>query len=1071
MELLEYFKYDENCKNALWANKHYHEAIFNEITVEYNEYGDINIRAKIKVCGYLNDLNFTISEFGDFFGECDCIFFKSVNNPCGHFIMLAMKLKELSPFKIPFKFKTKSYSFDDEEDGLSRYERILKKLEEERKIVEFNKKKDSSLRLLDHSKSEVMNSLILDNDKNIYKKEVYLIIEPSEIYSYNRDFTYRLKIAHNKSRAYYIKDVYRLLDDIDNRNNVKYGKELEFVHDLEAFDDNSIKIIECLKRSINSSYYGDYKEFEPYNLLIFYNLLKELPSKYHPNINVYESDFKLKLIKEVKDDYIEFTTDDDIPSLYNVNINDKCYFQAYDNSILKVNINKETINLARHLYDYDSLYIPNDSIDDFYNFIYKPCLKYVDFDNFEYQSQNKLEKIEIYADLDDDYYLSMIASYYIDNQKYYLDNDDIKPFECELIKKCLDNYRIEVDKEIHIIRIKKEEDIKNFLNKGLEFIMQYANVYVSDVLKNYNHPKRIGINVGVKLNNDLLNLDINAINIDKDEIIKILGAYRKKKKFHRLKNGELIAINQDEFEELDNTLNELGIEAKAVKKDINLPLYKAMTLETLTKYNELNYDLNDVYKEFIKKIELKNIDSYQVPSIFDGILKEYQVFGYRWLMMLRDYGLGGILADDMGLGKTLQYLTYIYANKSDDKTSLVICPASLIYNWKDEAYKFAKDLKVICINGSQTNRKELIKDINNYDLVVTSYDYIRRDYELYRDFTFDTIALDEAQYIKNQTTKNAKSVKELKAKYRLALSGTPIENSLAELWSIFDFLMPDYLSNYHYFKANYESPIIKNQDEDATKRLKAYVEPFILRRRKKDVLKDLPDRIDKTIYIDFNEEEEKLYQASAIMASSELKEMLDIDSDNFNKVKILAMLNKLRQLCIEPRLQYSNVKEISSKMKACLELLERLKANGEKTLIFSSYTSLLSLLEEELSKNKITYYKLTGQTSKEERRELVSKFQNDDTDVFLISLKAGGTGLNLTSASAVIHFDPWWNISAQNQASDRAHRIGQKNTVQVFSLIMKNSIEERIEELQKSKKELSDLFPSVNKSDNSFLLF
>ena len=371
----------------------------------------------------------------------------------------------------------------------------------------------------------------------------------------------------------------------------------------------------------------------------------------------------------------------------------------------------------------------------------------------------------------------------------------------------------------------------------------------------------------------------------------------------------------------------------------------------------------------------------------------------------------------------------------------------------------------------------MIQRINDYDLVITSYDYIRRDIDLYQDYVFEYVILDEAQYIKNQSTKNAQCVKELKSRYRLALSGTPIENSLAELWSIFDFLMSGYLNNYTHFKKTYETPIVKGEDNEKALKLKSYVEPFILRRRKRDVLKELPERIDKSIYIEFNDEEEKIYQANAVMASRELQEMLNVEGDNYNKIVVLSMLTKLRQLCIDPRLLYDNVHEISSKMKACIELVLRLKVNHERVLIFSSFKSLLELLSIELSKNDISYHMLTGDTSKEERKELVDSFQNNDVDAFLISLKAGGTGLNLTAATAVIHFDPWWNLSAQNQASDRAHRIGQKHSVQVFSLIMKNSIEEKIEELQKRKKELSDMFTegnegsitSMNKDDLMYL--
>ena len=717
-----------------------------------------------------------------------------------------------------------------------------------------------------------------------------------------------------------------------------------------------------------------------------------------------------------------------------------------------------------------------EDLGEFKRYVIRPTLKYITYEGYDFISDEKMaDKIEVYADLDEDESLLVNAIYYIDNEKHYSFIDDHKPYECQIVEDCIRKYEPEI--EGSIARIFDEDKISAFVRSGVPFLMDYAEILISDHLKNYNKPKSMNISIGVRVDNNLLNLDISGLNIKQEDIAGILSAYHKKKRFHRLKNGETIQLNPKELEVLDDTLSELGISDKQLNKGIKLPLYKSLTLDSLSKDSSLAVKANERYYDMIKKVETKTIDSYEVPDRYQKILKEYQVFGYRWMKMLRDYGFGGILADDMGLGKTIQVLSLLESIKDKDRHSIVVCPASLVYNWEDETKKFECGLKVLCITGKEAYRKELIQRINDYDLVITSYDYIRRDIDLYQDYVFEYVILDEAQYIKNQSTKNAQCVKELKSRYRLALSGTPIENSLAELWSIFDFLMSGYLNNYTHFKKTYETPIVKGEDNEKALKLKSYVEPFILRRRKRDVLKELPERIDKSIYIEFNDEEEKIYQANAVMASKELQEMLNVEGDNYNKIVVLSMLTKLRQLCIDSRLLYDNVHEISSKMKACIELVLRLKANHERVLIFSSFKSLLELLSIELSKNDISYHMLTGDTSKEERKELVDSFQNNDVDAFLISLKAGGTGLNLTAATAVIHFDPWWNLSAQNQASDRAHRIGQKHSVQVFSLIMKNSIEEKIEELQKRKKELSDMFTegnegsitSMNKDDLMYL--
>ncbi len=441
---------------------------------------------------------------------------------------------------------------------------------------------------------------------------------------------------------------------------------------------------------------------------------------------------------------------------------------------------------------------------------------------------------------------------------------------------------------------------------------------------------------------------------------------------------------------------------------------------------------------------------------------DYQKEGYQWLRTIHDCGFNGILADDMGLGKTLQVIALIELLKLK-QVSIVICPSSLIYNWEDEVNKFAPDLKVKCIVGNQSIRQNIINEVQNYRLVITSYDYMRRDYQLYQQVEFGYIILDESQYIKNQKTKNAQSVKELKGLHKLALSGTPIENSLAELWSVFDFLMPQYLFNYHYFKKQYESKIVKDHDEEAIKQLRKLVSPFILRRNKKDVLLELPDKIEKTQIIPFTSKESELYFANLAQVNQELQALFQTEA--VDKIQILAMLTKLRQICCEPRMIYENIDEVSSKMKACLELINSYKMNNQKVLLFSTFTKVFDLFEEEFYLNGITYFKLTGTTSKEKRKEYVDRFQNNEVDVFLISLKAGGTGLNLTQAEAVIHFDPWWNLSAQNQATDRAYRIGQHKNVQVHKLIMKDSIEEKIQKLQNKKKELADMFVENNEGN------
>lgn len=412
----------------------------------------------------------------------------------------------------------------------------------------------------------------------------------------------------------------------------------------------------------------------------------------------------------------------------------------------------------------------------------------------------------------------------------------------------------------------------------------------------------------------------------------------------------------------------------------------------------------------------------------------------------------------MGLGKTLQVIAILEQEHLQEKrTSIVVCPSSLYINWEKEIAKFAPDIKVSVISGSATKRQNLIKNMKKYDVVITSYDLLKRDIEYYKYFDFKYIIADEAQYIKNNNTKNAKALKELKGQTRFALTGTPIENSLAEVWSIFDFCMPGYLFSYNKFKSKFENKIIKDNDKEALDALSKLVSPFILRRTKKEVLKELPDKTETKMYNVMNEKQEKIYKAYLAQAKKEIELEIEEKGIENSKIKILSLITRLRQICCHPALFLENFDGESSKLNQCLDLLEEACSASHKILVFSQFTSMFEIMKKELEKRNIKYYELTGKTKVDTRVELVDDFNKDkEASVFLVSLKAGGTGLNLIGADIVIHFDPWWNVSVKNQATDRAYRIGQRNNVQVFSLITQNSIEEKVENLQQLKQKLAD---------------
>jgi len=542
-----------------------------------------------------------------------------------------------------------------------------------------------------------------------------------------------------------------------------------------------------------------------------------------------------------------------------------------------------------------------------------------------------------------------------------------------------------------------------------------------------------------------------------EELLDILGSYRSKKRYHRLKNGDFLDLEDNSYEMLSEMMDSLHLSAKDfIKGKVELPLYRTLYLDKMLEENENIYSERDRhFKNLVREFKTVNDSDFQPPKSLARVLRNYQKNGYRWLRTLESFQFGGILADDMGLGKTLQVIAVLLAAKQEGKkgVSLVVAPASLVFNWGEEIRKFAPELDFMLITGGQEERRHKLEDYRETDVLITSYDLLKRDAVFYEGKEFLYQIIDEAQYIKNQRTVAAKAVKVIKSQTRFALTGTPIENRLSEIWSIFDYLMPGFLYRYEVFKREIEAPIVKNQDEAAMERLRKMTSPFILRRLKEDVLKDLPDKIEKTHFVRFEKTQQELYDAQVIHMRQQIT-MQDGEEFQKNKLKILAELIRLRQICCDPSLCFENYKGESAKLEACLELIQRASEGGHKILLFSQFVSMLEIIRQKLKESGISFYMISGETAKEKRLKLVKNFNEDDTTVFLISLKAGGVGLNLTGADVVIHYDPWWNLAVQNQATDRAHRIGQDKKVTVYQLIAKGSVEEKIQKIQESKKEL-----------------
>ncbi len=604
-----------------------------------------------------------------------------------------------------------------------------------------------------------------------------------------------------------------------------------------------------------------------------------------------------------------------------------------------------------------------------------------------------------------------------------------------------------------------EELMYQVLNGGVELLMSLGEVRCTRRFTNVNINRRLKMSVGVSVSRDLLDLHIETQDIPPEELLDILKGYRQRKKYYRLKNGDFLSLEDNTLATLEEMMAVLRLSPKELLKgDVKLPLYRAMYLDKLLEKNEEIYSNRDShFREIVKDFKTVKDADFEVPPSLREVMRGYQRTGYRFLRTLEEYRLGGILADDMGLGKTLQVIAVFLAARLEGKvrTSLVVAPASLVYNWGEEIGRFAPELTFLLVTGSQEERLEKLEQYRNFDVVVTSYDLLKRDIAHYEDKEFHYHVIDEAQYIKNHTTAAAAAVKGVRSHVRYALTGTPIENRLSELWSIFDFLIPGYLFGYDVFRNEFESPIVKNEDQAALERLQRMTVPFILRRMKQNVLKDLPEKMEESRYVKFESSQQQLYDAQVIHMKQKIA-MQDAQEFQKNKMQILAELTKLRQICCDPVLCFENYKGGSAKLEACMDLVCSAVEGGHKILLFSQFTSMLELVAKRMDQEKISFYTITGATPKEKRLQFVKAFNEDDTRVFLISLKAGGVGLNLTGADVVIHYDPWWNLAVQNQATDRAHRIGQEKRVVVYKLIAKGTIEEKIQKLQESKRVLSE---------------
>ena len=873
--------------------------------------------------------------------------------------------------------------------------------------------------------------------KKIRKEDIANASTKARIKIYLEDtrFSYSVNLTIAKGKEYKIPSIDRFLARFTNEEEFRYGKDLTLVHRLPSFDKVSQKIIKILLEYSNNSFI-DLRNEE--SLAYLDDLLTALSGDYlYINNEVYHVDNEPMDVKiAVNNDYslsVKGLIKGFIPLSRNY------YICKSANEIKPLTANQYINSLID-----SSLQYPLSTVrSNFDNFKYSFFEKYPDYFILDEDIQKLMQtaslKIKAYFDYDKDN-IYEVTKYFKNEEEVELSNIT-NFYEISQIKhyqELLTDYGFFE----HVLT--EGGQVWDFLNSTLDNLRAVAELYFSKDLESRNTSLFASPNISIKKEGSMLEVLVDNSIYSDEELKAILVGLKRKKKFVKIGNN-FINLLSDETKAFYDFAKDFDlVKENSLSKKKEVPLYYAFKA-----YGKDNSFLSmDSYIEEVFT-DLKNFSDNKtvIPNI-NGELRPYQVDGVKWLLTLYKYSLGGILADDMGLGKTIETIAFINATKGD-KPILIVSPKSLVFNWVSEFSKFAKDIPVYPIIGTVEERAKIIKKINNdkFGVFFISYDSLRNEYENLLDYTFDVVILDEAQFIKNMHAKKTNAVKQINALHTIALTGTPIENNIYDLWSIFDFLMPHYLLDYEDFKDSFE-----NNDE-YYQIVKEKVAPFILRRRKEDVLKDLPEKYEVIVTTEMSQEQRKLYDAFRLKAKEELK-----SSDGGSKVmEVLSIITRLRQICVDPSTFVDNFEGESGKITMLKEIIERRMSEGHRFLIFSQFVSALNIVKEEIEKMGIKYFMITGDTNAKERLRICNVFnENEEYKIVLISLKAGGAGLNLVGADVVVHLDPWWNYSAQNQASDRAHRIGQTRTVEVIKLIAENSIEERVVNLQNEKKELVD---------------
>lgn len=1007
--------------------------------------------------------------------SCDCTAFQKQSGACRHVIASMLHLNTIN-----------QESFDALNDGeiedanapsgplqlLQKNRKVLRNLFEEAK-------KDIASQTISFSKTPLQFEFVLN------------------MYAIQHSFEYELYLKVGEEHLYVVKEIIEVVGYLLKGDNYTFGKQLTYDPETHSILPDDLKLLNYIyeigktqEETINMVY-GQYTPNTTGALVIPPKYIPELlerlsevdggfvrmgpPPKLLSSINqledplVIHDEDKVPVtfhVSREKDHFVLDVSEEDKKKQINIHPQanmvsiDATFYLMNASEFRKARLLLETIqDMAK-----EPLQLTESDLTSFYSLIL-PSLKEI----FEYDVEESIEeeikrvpfKPELYIDYVDDQLTIRPEFKYGDavvnplkkeenevvseNNKtegmfirdIFQENDALNVLSHFFARNKIENGQYVLD---------TLDDISLFIYDSLSEITSLMGVYLTPEAEDIIYDADVNPEMSIEMNqsSNLLDISFDVMDVSTDEIPKLITQLQKtNQRFYQLKSGKIIDLEEEKFQDFFESVEKMELEPEEISEHTSVSLLRGLSL-----VNEENIAIGEEFKEFVKDLKEPEKLTFEVPEDLQASLRPYQETGFKWLSMLDYYGLGGVLADDMGLGKTIQTITFILSKlKKQAGKYLIVSPSSVVYNWEKEFEQFAPSVQTTVISGTVDEREGQLKhalETDEVDVLITSYPLIQRDIDYYQKHNFQTIILDESQNVKNDATKTTKAVRRLNGNNIFALSGTPIENNLNELWSLFSIILPGLFRSKKAF------------NDMSEKRIAQKISVFVLRRMKEDVLDDLPPKTETIEYIELSEAQKRLYQTQLSLIRNDVESLIEEDAFEQNRMRVLAGMTRLRQICCDPRLIDEDYDGGSAKLDRLMEYLREALTNNKRVVLFSQFTSMLSIIRNILDDIGVNYHYLDGSTPKKDRLELTTRFNEGEKDLFLISLRAGGTGLNLTGGDTVILYDSWWNPAIEDQAADRVHRFGQQKSVQVIRMIMKGTIEEGINELQEQKRELID---------------